>query len=186
MLTFVLGFLAELAKETGSWLDRILPAPGVRRALRCWRRSRPFWAGLWAVAGGLELIALPLAPLPLMLKVGIGAMSAIGVGLVLIAGGLFFVFAPAQRMFVSVVTAIASLVSLATTNLGGFGSVAGSGCWARRWPSDGCRTGLRRARTAQTAWTARCPGQCPGRWTRTRKRLRARAPDRLRPAPPSP
>ncbi|AIA07184.1 DUF6114 domain-containing protein [Streptomyces noursei] len=127
MLTFVLGFLAELAKETGSWLDRILPAPGVRRALRCWRRSRPFWAGLWAVAGGLELIALPLAPLPLMLKVGIGAMSAIGVGLVLIAGGLFFVFAPAQRMFVSVVTAIASLVSLATTNLGGFGIGCGLG-----------------------------------------------------------
>ncbi|WP_052230302.1 DUF6114 domain-containing protein [Streptomyces sp. CT34] len=127
MITFVLGFLAELAKETGSWLDRILPAPGLRRPLRSWRRRRPFWAGLWAVAGGLELIALPLAPLPLMLRVGIGAMSAIGVGLVLIAGGLFFVFAPAQRMFVSVVTAIASLVSLATTNLGGFGIGCGLG-----------------------------------------------------------
>ncbi|QRX96218.1 DUF6114 domain-containing protein [Streptomyces noursei] len=127
MLTFVLGFLAELAKETGSWLDRVLPLPGVRRPLRSWRRRRPFWAGLWAVAGGLELIALPLAPLPLMLKVGIGAMSAVGVGLVLIAGGLFFVFAPAQRMFVSVVTAIASLVSLATTNLGGFGVGCGLG-----------------------------------------------------------
>ncbi|MEU9112474.1 DUF6114 domain-containing protein [Streptomyces sp. NPDC048483] len=127
MITFVLGFLAELAKEFGSWLDRILPAPGLRRPLRSWRRRRPFWAGVWAVAGGLEMIVLPLAPLPLMLKVGIGAMSAIGVGLVLIAGGLFFVFAPAQRMFVSVVTAIASLVSLATTNLGGFGIGCGLG-----------------------------------------------------------
>ncbi|GAA2645819.1 DUF6114 domain-containing protein [Streptomyces lunalinharesii] len=141
MLTFVFGFLAELAKETGSWLDRILPAAGLRRPLRRWRRSRPFWAGLWAVAGGLELIALPLAPLPLMLKVGIGAMSAIGVGLVLIAGGLFFVFAPAQRMFVSVVTAIASLVSLATTNLGGFGIGCGLGLvgssMAFGWLPDG-------------------------------------------------
>ncbi|MFF2806224.1 DUF6114 domain-containing protein [Streptomyces sp. NPDC058000] len=141
MLTFVLGFLAELAKETGSWLDRVLPAPGLRRPLRSWRRRRPFWAGLWAVAGGLELIALPLAPLPLMLKVGIGAMSAIGVGLVLIAGGLFVVFAPAQRMFVSVVTAIASVVSLATTNLGGFGIGCGLGLlgssMAFGWLPDG-------------------------------------------------
>ncbi|MFI9051462.1 DUF6114 domain-containing protein [Streptomyces sp. NPDC053427] len=127
MITFVLGFLAELAKEFGSWFDRILPAPGLRRPVRSWRRRRPFWAGVWAVAGGLEMILLPLAPLPLMLKVGIGAMSAIGVGLVLIAGGLFFLFAPAQRMFVSVVTAIASLVSLATTNLGGFGIGCGLG-----------------------------------------------------------
>ncbi|WP_051877170.1 DUF6114 domain-containing protein [Streptomyces natalensis] len=127
MITFVLGFLAELAKEFGDWLDRILPAPGLRRPLRSWRRRRPFWAGIWAMAGGAEMIALPLAPLPLMLKVGIGAMSAIGVGLVLIAGGLFFLFAPAQRMFVSVVTAIASLVSLATTNLGGFGIGCGLG-----------------------------------------------------------
>ncbi|MFB6604481.1 DUF6114 domain-containing protein [Streptomyces noursei] len=159
MLTFVLGFLAELAKETGSWLDRILPAPGLRRALRCWRRSRPFWAGLWAVAGGLELIALPLAPLPLMLKVGIGAMSAIGVGLVLIAGGLFFVFAPAQRMFVSVVTAIASLVSLATTNLGGFGIGCGLGLlgssMAFGWLPDGPAAGADGAHDA-------VPGAVPG------------------------
>ncbi|MFD3578439.1 DUF6114 domain-containing protein [Streptomyces sp. NPDC058644] len=127
MIGLVLGFGAELAKETGAWLDRLLPAPRLRGTLRSWRRRRPFWAGVWTVLGGLEMIFLPLAPLPLMLKVGIGAMSAIGVGLVLIAGGLFFVFAPAQRMFVSVVTAIASLVSLATTNLGGFGIGVGLG-----------------------------------------------------------
>ncbi|MEU5952642.1 DUF6114 domain-containing protein [Streptomyces sp. NPDC047525] len=127
MIGLVLGFGAELAKETGAWLDRLLPAPRLRRTLRSWRRRRPFWAGVWTGLGGLEMIFLPLAPLPLMLKVGIGAMSAIGVGLVLVAGGLFFVFAPAQRMFVSVVTAIASLVSLATTNLGGFGIGVGLG-----------------------------------------------------------
>ncbi|UGY94477.1 DUF6114 domain-containing protein [Streptomyces gobiensis] len=127
MFTFVFGFLGELAKETGAWLDRILPLPGVRRPLRHWRRRRPFWAGVWTSCAGLWLIFLPFAPLPLMLRVGVGAISAVAIGLVLIAGGLFFVFAPHQRMFISVVTAIASLTSLATTNLGGLGIGVGLG-----------------------------------------------------------
>lgn len=127
MFTFVFGFLAEIIHETGAWFDRILPFPRLRRPLRNWRRRRPFWAGLLAAAGGVELMALPMAPLPLMLKVGVGALSAVAVGLVMIAGGLFFVFAPAQRLFVSVVTAIASLTSLATSNLGGLGIGCGLG-----------------------------------------------------------
>ncbi|MFJ3670421.1 DUF6114 domain-containing protein [Streptomyces sp. NPDC090106] len=121
MFTFVLGFLAELARETGDWLDRALPAPRVRRAVRGWRRRRPFWAAVWVVAGGVEMVAIPLAPLPLMIRIGVGAMSAVGIGVVLVTGGLFFLFKPEQRMFVSIVTAVASLTSMATTNLGGFG-----------------------------------------------------------------
>ncbi|NBM19634.1 DUF6114 domain-containing protein [Streptomyces sp. GC420] len=121
MLGFVFGFLSELAREFGDWLDRLLPAPRLRRALRSWRRRRPFWAAMWVIGGGVEMVAIPLAPLPLMIKVGVGAMSAVGIGLVLTAGGLFFLFKPDQRLFVSVVTAIASLTSMATTNLGGFG-----------------------------------------------------------------
>ncbi|MFD7130972.1 DUF6114 domain-containing protein [Streptomyces sp. NPDC059894] len=121
MFSFVFGFLSELARETGDWLDRILPAPRLRRSLRGWRRRRPFWAAVWVIAGGVEMVAIPMAPLPLMIKIGVGAMSAVGISLVLIAGGLFFLFKPDQRMFVSVVTAIASLTSMATTNLGGFG-----------------------------------------------------------------
>ncbi|MGW6920012.1 DUF6114 domain-containing protein [Streptomyces sp. NPDC054950] len=121
MFAFVLGFLSELARETGDWLDRILPAPRARRSLRAWRRRRPFWAALWVIAGGVEMVAIPLAPLPLMIRVGVGAMSAVGISVVLVAGGIFFLFKPDQRMFVSVVTAVASLTSMATTNLGGFG-----------------------------------------------------------------
>ncbi|MFJ4621188.1 DUF6114 domain-containing protein [Streptomyces sp. NPDC088812] len=121
MFSFVFGFLSELARETGDWFDRILPAPRLRRSLRGWRRRRPFWAAVWVIAGGVEMVAIPLAPLPLMIRIGVGAMSAAGISLVLIAGGLFFLFKPDQRMFVSVVTAIASLTSMATTNLGGFG-----------------------------------------------------------------
>ncbi|MEV5906411.1 hypothetical protein AB0L81_42175, partial [Streptomyces sp. NPDC052127] len=49
MFAFVLGFLSELARETGDWLDRLLPAPRARRSLRSWRRRRPFWAALWVI-----------------------------------------------------------------------------------------------------------------------------------------
>ncbi|KQX65282.1 DUF6114 domain-containing protein [Streptomyces sp. Root1310] len=121
MFAFVLGFLSELARETGDWIDRVLPARRVRRSLRAWRRRRPFWAAVWVIAGGIEMVAIPLAPLPLMIRVGVGAMSAAGIAVVLVAGGIFFLFKPDQRMFVSVVTAVASLTSMATTNLGGFG-----------------------------------------------------------------
>ncbi|MFI1166914.1 DUF6114 domain-containing protein [Streptomyces sp. NPDC020801] len=121
MFVFLFGFLSELGREIGAWLDRILPVPRLRRPLRRWRRRRPFWAAMWVIAGGLEMAAIPFAPLPLMIKVGVGAMSAVGIAAVLVAGGLFFLFKPDQRMFVSVVTAVASLTSMATTNLGGFG-----------------------------------------------------------------
>ncbi|MEU9311995.1 DUF6114 domain-containing protein [Streptomyces sp. NPDC048256] len=86
-----------------------------------WRRRRPFWAAVWVIAGGIEMVAIPLAPLPLMIRVGVGAMSAVGISVVLVAGGILFLFKPDQRMFVSVVTAVASLTSMATTNLGGLG-----------------------------------------------------------------
>jgi hypothetical protein len=103
MFAFVAGFLSELARETGAWLDRILPAPRLRRSLRGWRRRRPFWAAMWVIAGGAEMVAVPLAPLPLMIKVGVGAMSAVGISAVLVAGGIFFLVKPEQRMFVPVV-----------------------------------------------------------------------------------
>lgn len=127
MLTFVFGFLAELRRETGSWLDRVLPFPHLRRPARRWRRSRPLWPGLLTVVAGCVLIAPPMAPLPLMLQVGIGAMSGVGIGAVLIAGGICFVVAPSQRLFASVVTAIASITSLATSNLGALGVGCGLG-----------------------------------------------------------
>ncbi|WP_420718454.1 hypothetical protein [Streptomyces sp. H51] len=57
MFTFVLGFLSELARETGDRLDRTLPAPRLRCAVRGWRRRRPFRAAMWVVAGGVEMAA---------------------------------------------------------------------------------------------------------------------------------
>ncbi|MDI2130029.1 DUF6114 domain-containing protein [Yinghuangia seranimata] len=104
----------------GAWLDRHLPFPRERRALRRWRRTRPFWGGLYLVLGGTEIILIPMSPLSILITLGVGGLAALGIGAVLVVAGLCLWFLPAQRHFVSLVALIASVVSFAATNLGGF------------------------------------------------------------------
>ncbi|WP_073260755.1 DUF6114 domain-containing protein [Cryptosporangium aurantiacum] len=99
----------------------MLPFPDARHWFRRWRRTRPFWAGCAVIAGGTIMLSVPLAPLPVMMHVGTAAVSGVAFGLILIAAGLFFWFAPQQRTFVAVVSVIVSLASFVTTNLGGLG-----------------------------------------------------------------
>ncbi|GAA1667237.1 hypothetical protein GCM10009765_15900 [Fodinicola feengrottensis] len=102
------------------WLDRVLPAAAARRPFRSWRRSRPFWAGVLVIAAGVEIVFYPLAPLATMISIGTAAVAGLTIGLILITAGLFFWFAPQQRMFISIVTMLCSLASLVLSNLGGF------------------------------------------------------------------
>ncbi|MGW2862866.1 DUF6114 domain-containing protein [Streptomyces sp. NPDC001205] len=94
--------------------------PEARRAFRGWRRTRPFWAGLYLVLGGLELLVVPLSPLTILVSLGLGGLAAIGIGLALVAAGLFLWFLPHTRQYVSVNALILSVLSFAATNLGGF------------------------------------------------------------------
>src|SRR5215472_2333707 len=68
---------------------------------RTWRRSRPFWAGIFLLVSGAELllIPLPLDSMGLILHIGIGGISGILIGAVLIVAGLLLWFHPVQRMF---------------------------------------------------------------------------------------
>ncbi|MFD9636320.1 DUF6114 domain-containing protein, partial [Streptomyces violascens] len=101
-------------------LDERLPLPAARRVLRGWRRTRPFWAGLFLVLGGLELLVVPLSPLTILVSLGLGGIAAIGIGLALVAAGLFLWFLPHTRHYVSINALILSVLSFAATNLGGF------------------------------------------------------------------
>ncbi|MFG3286932.1 DUF6114 domain-containing protein [Streptomyces sp. NPDC048111] len=103
----------------GRWQER-LPWPGARRTLRGWRRTRPFWAGLFLVLGGAELLLVPLSPLTVLVSLGLGGIAAIGIGLALVAAGLFLWFLPHTRHYVAVNALILSVLSFAATNLGGF------------------------------------------------------------------
>jgi hypothetical protein len=110
--------LLSRLRELSAGLDERVPG---RAGFRHWRRTRPFWGGVAVVLGGLIILMLPMAPLPVMIHVGMAAVSGVAIGSILITAGLFFWFAPAQRAFVAVVASICALVSVVTSNLGGGG-----------------------------------------------------------------
>src|SRR5215475_2421846 len=92
------------------------------RRYRAWRRSRPFWAGLWLIIAGAELllIPLPIHSMGVILHIGIGGISGILIGAILIALGLLLWFHPVQRMFYSIVAVLLAVAALVASNLGGF------------------------------------------------------------------
>ncbi|MGC0416294.1 DUF6114 domain-containing protein [Embleya sp. AB8] len=106
--------------EPRSWLDRHLPFRAERRAVRRWRRTRPFWSGVYLIAAGLEILAVPLSPLPVMVSLGIAGIASLAIGAILIVAGLFMWFAAQHRHFVGIFALIASIASFVAANLGGF------------------------------------------------------------------
>lgn len=72
------------------------------------------------MCAGAELLLVPLSPLPILVSLGLGGLAALGIGLALIAAGLFLWFLPHTRHYVSINALILSVLSFAATNLGGF------------------------------------------------------------------
>ena len=89
---------------------------------RAWRRSRPFWAGIWLIIAGAELllIPLPIRNMGIILHIGIGGISGILIGAVLILLGLLLWFSPGPRVFYSTVAVLLAIGALVVSNLGGF------------------------------------------------------------------
>ncbi|GAA2595980.1 DUF6114 domain-containing protein [Actinomadura fulvescens] len=87
---------------------------------RRWRRTRPFWGGVFAVLGGIELIAIPLAPMPVTIHQGMAGVASWLIGALLIAAGVLLWFQPAQRSFFGILIVLLSLASFLTSNFGGF------------------------------------------------------------------
>jgi hypothetical protein len=101
-------------------LDDRLPLHELRRVVREWRRTRPFWAGLLLILGGAELLLVPLSPLTVLVSLGLGGIAAIGIGIALVVAGGFLWLLPHTRHYVSLNALILSVLSFAATNLGGF------------------------------------------------------------------
>ncbi|MFF2194883.1 DUF6114 domain-containing protein [Streptomyces sp. NPDC058157] len=98
----------------------MLPLTRHRARLRAWRRQRPFWGGLLLVLAGTELLLVPLAPVGVLVGLGLGGIAALGIGAALIVAGLFLWWLPQARAYVSVHALLLSVLSFVVTNLGGF------------------------------------------------------------------
>jgi uncharacterized membrane protein len=96
----------------------------LRLRFRDWRGTRPFWAGLFTILGGVPIAYFPYATLKLgtmslTMATTAGAGSLI-IGVLLITLGLTMWFQQATRVFAGVAAIILALVSLVVSNIGGF------------------------------------------------------------------
>lgn len=92
----------------------------VRAAFRAWRRSRPFWGGLFCILGGAIIALGPTTAVKVLLIAGGTILTGILVGILVVLMGVFLWFAPQLRQLVGILAAIFSVVSLITSDYGGF------------------------------------------------------------------
>ncbi|WP_320776709.1 DUF6114 domain-containing protein [Streptomyces sp. CRN 30] len=95
-----------------------------RQQFRNWRGTRPFWAGLLVLLGGLPIMYFPYAhlkfgALTLAMSTTAGAGSLI-IGVLLVVLGISLWFQQHVRTFAGVAAILLALVSIPVSNFGGF------------------------------------------------------------------
>ncbi|WP_419997920.1 DUF6114 domain-containing protein [Streptomyces boninensis] len=97
---------------------------GWRLAFRGWRGTRPFWAGLLTILGGVPIAYFPYADLKIgQMTVRMATTAGAGaliIGILLITLGLTMWFHHVVRVFAGVASIVLALVSIPISNLGGF------------------------------------------------------------------
>ncbi|MHA6762955.1 DUF6114 domain-containing protein [Streptacidiphilus sp. PAMC 29251] len=96
-----------------------------REAFRTWRRTRPFWGGLFVLLASFPIMYYPyndmsVGALRIHMATTAGA-GALVIGLLLLALGISVWFQPLIRIFAGIAAIVLSLVSLPVSNFGGFG-----------------------------------------------------------------
>ncbi|MFD0072348.1 DUF6114 domain-containing protein [Streptomyces sp. NPDC127166] len=97
--------------------------PVKENRFKVWRQTRPFWAGLFTMLGGVPIAYLPygdlrLGNITLALATTAGA-GALIIGVLLITLGLTMWFQPIVRVFAGVASIVLALVSIPVSNFGG-------------------------------------------------------------------
>ncbi|MCM1947431.1 DUF6114 domain-containing protein [Streptomyces sp. G2] len=87
---------------------------------RAFRRTRPFWGGVWMVAGGWTVLKFSLSSVQLIVSTGFGGVAGYLVGGGMILCGLIPIAAPRQRHTFGLIGCVLAVVSLVVSNLGGF------------------------------------------------------------------
>lgn len=100
-------------------LDGLRNTAALRR-FRRFRYTRPFWAGLFVLAAGLEIGVLPLGPTDALIHAGKGVFAGLACSGMLLLMGLVILFLPSQRVVAALIAVIVSVASFILSNLGGF------------------------------------------------------------------
>ncbi|MBV1853366.1 DUF6114 domain-containing protein [Catellatospora tritici] len=111
--------------------------------LNAWRRSRPYWGGMFLILAGIEIMASTKMTLDgATISVGVTGLQALLIPFILVVAGLLAWFSPAQRMFYGLIGVFVAIYSLIAINLGGwfvgtiFGIVGGGLVFAWNPASD--------------------------------------------------
>lgn len=108
-----------------------------RRTARAFRRTRPFWGGLWLLVGGWLVLRLSMVPAHIAVAAGLSGIGGWLTGGGMILCGLAAWGAPSQRYVVGAVGVLLAVTSLIVSNLGGLflGMLAGivGGCMTLAW-----------------------------------------------------
>ncbi len=104
---------AETAADTPA-------APSAPSGFAGWRGRRPFWGGLLVVLAGAEILFTEKAPMRMVIRIGMLGLAGYIVPALMVLCGLLLIFHPVQRVFYSVLAALATLGTWVTSNLGGF------------------------------------------------------------------
>ncbi|MFF4961328.1 DUF6114 domain-containing protein [Streptomyces sp. NPDC001222] len=95
-----------------------------RLQFRAWRGTRPFWAGLFVLLGGLPILYFPYAHLQLghltLAMATTGGSASLIIGVLLIVLGISLWFQQHIRTFAGVAAILLALVSIPVSNFGGF------------------------------------------------------------------
>ncbi|MEU8523655.1 DUF6114 domain-containing protein [Streptomyces sp. NBC_01216] len=108
---------------------------------RTWRGTRPFWAGLFTMFGGVPIAYLPYADMRLgNMTIAMATTAGAGaliIGVLLVTLGLTMWFQPIVRVFAGVAAIVLALVSIPVSNFGGifvgFLSSMIGGCLSVAW-----------------------------------------------------
>lgn len=91
----------------------------LRIGFRRWRRSRPFWAGVWTLLGGGLIAYVPGTAFKFALMPGSLIWAGILVGVIIVIFGLFLWVQPSIRYLLGVLIILFSLFSFITSDFGG-------------------------------------------------------------------
>lgn len=134
--------------------NRRVPGPSAVRWARAFRRTRPFWGGLWLGLAGLWIIKLNSYPLGMAMAGGFNRSAGYILGGAMVLFGIVAWTSPLYARLVGVLGVLAAMAAFVGSNLGGLvvgsvlGVLGGSMIWGWGELAPRSRRGRRAAGTA--------------------------------------